>query len=127
MELFKRKENYLNPVNTARRNFQALGFIYVVVGIILFANNRTTAGLIIIAAALIMFVITYLLNKNKIQGSYLAWVVVIIAFLFSIMSVLKQGLDGTSIISILILIYVAYWNHKAFTFLKSNKTPEQPK
>jgi len=72
MEIFKRKENYANPVNTAKRNFFAIGFLYFILGG-LFFNTKPTISIVVIISALVVLTAAYLLGKNKIIGVYVGW------------------------------------------------------
>lgn len=128
MEIFKRKENYVNPVNTAKRNFIALGVLYAIASIMLFSLERSLAGTILVIATVHMFVIAYLLKRNNIMGAYLGWIFVILGLISLIVSALRMGLDMTSIIGLILTIYIAYWNQKALLALKKSttETPTTP-
>ena len=66
MELIKRKENYANPANTAKKNFFAIGFLYIILGI-LFFTTKPTVSVVILVAALVVLIAAYLLKNNKLR------------------------------------------------------------
>jgi hypothetical protein len=109
MEIFKRKENYANPVGTAKSNFAALAFLYIILSL-LFFNAELRLSIVLLISALVMLISAYFLSKNKIIGVYFGWAFII----FGIVSVILNGTYA----GILVLAYLAYWNQQAFTALK---------
>lgn len=113
MELYKNKENHKNPVKTARANYNALAFIYTLFSI-LFFNTQPQLAYYLFPSAILLVIISYLLSKGKIIGIYLGW-------LFILLGTLATIIKGAWI-SLIILAYLAYWNHKAQEVMKSNLT-----
>ncbi len=104
MEIYKRPENYKDPVNTAKSNFAALGFLYFIVALMFFASNRMFAY-IMLASCLLVMLSAYFLSRRKIAGVYVAW--------FFILFGIVDGLMSGAILSLLIVLYLAFWNYKA--------------
>lgn len=112
MEIFRRRENYKNPVRTAKRNFGAIGFLYLVLGMLMYNGDfdiRISISLLV--GAVIVLVAAVLLHKRKMSGVYTGWLFVIIGLI--------STLINQAWISLVILSYIAYWNHKAQKELKS--------
>ncbi len=111
MEIYKRPENYKDPINTAKSNFGALGFIYFVYALLtLFGPNRVLTYTLL-ASCLLVIVSAYFISRRKIIGVYIAWLFII----FGIISGIMNG----AWLSLLIVLYLAFWNYKAQQALKS--------
>ena len=91
------------------RNFLALGIFYAIVGIVLF-KVRTTEAYVLFGFAVLLFVISYLFKKKNVTGIYIGWIFVLFGILSSIVS--------KNILSLIVVAYLAYWNHKASEVLK---------
>src|SRR3989338_8230178 len=104
MELYKSKENHKDPVKTARSNYFALGFFYVLLGVLFFGTTQD-AAIFLALAGFFFFYVGYLLSKRKILGVYLGWVVVVVG----IGVALFKGVS----LSLIVVAYLAYWNYKA--------------
>lgn len=113
MELFKSKENHKDPVKTARSNYFALGFFYVLLGVLFFGTKQNTAILFVLVG-IFLFYAGYLLSKRNILGIYLGWLFVIVGFVSAIF-------NGV-LISLIVVAYLAYWNYKAGEVLKKSST-----
>lgn len=112
MEIFRRKDNYKNPVKTAKRNFFAIGLLYLVLGALMYNSDfdiRVSISLLV--GALIVLAAAVLLNKRKMSGVYMGWLFVITGLISTLIS--KEW------ISLAIVAYIGYWNYKAQESLKS--------
>ncbi len=116
MELYKRKENYADPVSTAKKNFFALGILYLIISWIMYTKSGIVASSNFIAIAILMVIASILLGKRNVVGTYLGWLYVI----FGVVSTLMNG----AWLSLIIAIYIGYWNLKAYSALKNPPTPK---
>ena len=78
----------------------------------LFFTTKPTVSVVILVAALVVLIAAYLLKNNKITGVYFGW-------FFVLLGLVSVVLSGTYV-SILIVIYIGYWNQKAYSALKNN-------
>lgn len=109
MELYKRSENYKDPVKIAKRNFIALSFLYIVL-ILLFFGTRPQIAYYLIPLAILLLVASYFLQKRSMAGVYLGWA-------FVILGVGASFLNG-ALLTLVIVAYLGYWNYKAAETLK---------
>ncbi|MEN9622127.1 MAG: hypothetical protein RLZZ67_561 [Candidatus Parcubacteria bacterium] len=115
MELYKRTENYANPVRTAMRNFFALGLLLVLASVFLYAQSGMSPMIIFLAMAVLVFAAAMLLKKNKIMGVYFGWIYIV----FAAVSFLLNG--GGGWLGIIVAAYAGYWNYKAYSTLKNTQ------
>ncbi len=118
MELYKREENYKNPVKTAKINYFALGFLYIIIGAILFIS-KPIVGSVLIPLGIFLFVIAYLLGKKNIFGIYLGWLFIAVGFILSFVN-----LSLSSLVSFIIIAYLAFWNYKADKAMHGASVPK---
>jgi hypothetical protein len=118
MEIIKRKENYKNPIVTAQKNFRALGIILTVIGLMFLLSGNNLGGILVIAYGIFSFIIFLLLRKRNVWGVYLGWVYCLTAIFPTISNLLKFK-DLASIISLVITLYLLYWNYKAHQSFKN--------
>ncbi len=112
MEIYKSKENHKDPVKTARSNYVALSFLYIVLSILLFFGAKSKAVYYLFPSAIFLIVISYLLSKRRMIGIYLGW-------LFILIGVLSVFINGAWI-SLIVVAYLSYWNYKASENLKND-------
>lgn len=117
MELIKRKDNFKNPASTAMKNYRALAFLLILFTLIIFINY-SEIPYIYISVFLYISITAYLINKIKILGIYLGYIFIIFGLLNATINLILHN-DYTSILSILIIGYIAYWNYKAHIYIKN--------
>lgn len=109
MEIVKREENYRNPVKTAKINFLVIGVLYLILGFLFYTTNQRV-GMVLFIVGIFVLVAAYLLNKQKMAGVYLGWLLVLVGILSSFIQF--------NFISLIIVAYIGYWNYKASVALK---------
>lgn len=115
MKLYKKEEHYKDPVKTAKRNFFALGFLYIILGVFLLPI-QPVMGYTLLPLGVLLLIVAFLLGKKNVYGIYLGW-------LFVAFGSIVAFLSG-ALVSLLIVAYIAFWNYKAGQVLKSTSTSE---
>ncbi len=109
MKLYKRDENYKNPIKTTKINFLVLGILYIILGIFFFPTKIIIAYTLIPLGVLLL-VAAYFLNKKSIYGVYVGWVFIILGTVAVFLN--------SQYSSILLIAYISFWNYKASKVFK---------